>query len=490
MSLPPRATARSRSWCTSWKSRVASAAEITNVGVDLDRQLRQRRCRPALDRSWPAPSPAPGGQGQLARRPGRTRPGPACRPRTWSGLTSSSSPTIRTPSASSTSATTNGSVLARAPAGGGARRSCRPRRSPGGHHVARAWPRRSAGHIGPGGWRSAPQPPQRWIRSSPGGGALPEERGVWLTTGREAPGRRRRPWPAARPAGRNFSTRNSIVATGSSPAYQVLRVVTNQPSPSAVRFGPGHVAQAGPHAQLLAVPQVAVVRLLAVGRDDRGVPGLVEHGDIRPQRIVGRPRRAGAARASSRPGSSRAVRPAPPCTDAAASSGVGVDRVRVADGLDPVADHRQVHRVAGRPAAGSRPAARDPLRGRADGRRGRWPGSARPCGPWPVCRSERPWRRSPRHPGQPEPGRRDQLALDLVDAAAERQHEVALGLHVQPVARARRSPGRPGRRAGRRPPPAAGPAAGPAPDENTLVADASATSTGVRSPRPASSAAR
>ena len=47
--------------------------------------------------------------------------------------------------------------------------------------------------------------------------------------------------PAAVPAGavgRNFSTRNRIDATASAPAYQVLRVVTNQPSPSAVRFGP------------------------------------------------------------------------------------------------------------------------------------------------------------------------------------------------------------------------------------------------------------
>ena len=32
--------------------------------------------------------------------------------------------------------------------------------------------------------------------------------------------------------------RKSMVATGSSPENQVLRVVTNQPSPSAVRLGP------------------------------------------------------------------------------------------------------------------------------------------------------------------------------------------------------------------------------------------------------------
>src|SRR5580693_5885320 len=33
MSFAPPATARSLSWCTSWKSRVASAAATTNVGV-------------------------------------------------------------------------------------------------------------------------------------------------------------------------------------------------------------------------------------------------------------------------------------------------------------------------------------------------------------------------------------------------------------------------------------------------------------------------
>jgi hypothetical protein len=38
--------------------------------------------------------------------------------------------------------------------------------------------------------------------------------------------------------GRNFRIRNSIDATASVPTYQVLRVVTNQPSPSDVCFGP------------------------------------------------------------------------------------------------------------------------------------------------------------------------------------------------------------------------------------------------------------
>src|ERR1700728_3997340 len=39
---------------------------------------------------------------------------------------------------------------------------------------------------------------------------------------------------------------------------------------------------------------------------------------------------------------------------------------------------------------------------------------------------------SPRHPGQLEALHRDQLALHLVDPAAERHDGVALGLHVEP----------------------------------------------------------
>lgn len=38
--------------------------------------------------------------------------------------------------------------------------------------------------------------------------------------------------------GLNFRIRNIISATASSPTRHVLRVVTNQPSPSAVYFGP------------------------------------------------------------------------------------------------------------------------------------------------------------------------------------------------------------------------------------------------------------
>src|SRR5579863_802054 len=42
--------------------------------------------------------------------------------------------------------------------------------------------------------------------------------------------------------------------------------------------------------------------------------------------------------------------------------------------------------------------------------------------------------RSPGDPGQAEPGRRDQLTLDLVDPSAERQHDISFGLNVEPVA--------------------------------------------------------
>ena len=62
-------------------------------------------------------------------------------------------------------------------------------------------------------------------------------------------------------------------------------VVTNQPSPSAVRFGPADVGQLGAQAQQLAVPQVAVIGLRAVGRHDRGEPGLVQDRHHLPERI-------------------------------------------------------------------------------------------------------------------------------------------------------------------------------------------------------------
>ena len=146
------------------------------------------------------------------------------------------------------------------------------------------------------------------------GGALPEEGGVRRDhrpqhVAAAAPprgrgsGRFRR-----RRGGRNFRIRNIIDATASVPTYQVLRVVTNQPSPSAVRFGPGHPLQAGAHRDLLAGAQIAVVLLLAVGGDDGGEPGFVQRG--RTSGPAGRRdprRRPGAGRASSRPASSPAV---------------------------------------------------------------------------------------------------------------------------------------------------------------------------------------
>src|SRR5262245_15113677 len=87
------------------------------------------------------------------------------------------------------------------------------------------------GQAGPGGCRNALHTPQRWIRSSPA--AVPAQKNAvsWLTTGRSTP-------VGAGGDGRNFRIRNIISATGSSPTYQVDSVVTNHPSPRAVRFGP------------------------------------------------------------------------------------------------------------------------------------------------------------------------------------------------------------------------------------------------------------
>ena len=57
MSLDPRCCARSRSWCTSWKSRVARAVETTKVGVRFDREGGRARSADSGARSagfWPA----------------------------------------------------------------------------------------------------------------------------------------------------------------------------------------------------------------------------------------------------------------------------------------------------------------------------------------------------------------------------------------------------------------------------------------------------
>ena len=102
------------------------------------------------------------------------------------------------------------------------------------------------GHLGPGGWRTVPQSSQRWTRSSPA--AVPAQKNSVSgeTTGRmtwrsETPGGAEgvaSPWGGLRGSGLNLSTRKSMVATGSPAEVQVLRVVTNHPSPSAVRLGP------------------------------------------------------------------------------------------------------------------------------------------------------------------------------------------------------------------------------------------------------------
>ena len=102
------------------------------------------------------------------------------------------------------------------------------------------------GHLGPGGWRTVPHSSQRWTRSSPA--AVPAQKNSVSgeTTGRmtwlfETPGGAEgvaSPWGGLRGSGLNLSTRKSMVATGSPAELQVLRVVTNHPSPSAVRLGP------------------------------------------------------------------------------------------------------------------------------------------------------------------------------------------------------------------------------------------------------------
>ena len=72
-------------------------------------------------------------------------------------------------------------------------------------------------------------------------------------------------------------------------------------------LGAGDVEEGGPDGQVLADLQVAVVGLVAVGRDHRGVAGFVQ--DYSTSAPAGRrPRGFRAGRASSRPGSWRAGR--------------------------------------------------------------------------------------------------------------------------------------------------------------------------------------
>jgi hypothetical protein len=109
-------------------------------------------------------------------------------------------------------------------------------------------------------------------------------------------------------------------------------------------LGAGDVNQAGPHPHLLTVPQVAVVDLVAVGSDDRGVPGLVERQGHRAERVVVS---AAAPQPRHRPDLNHGRRSHQrPVDGGGRESRVGVHRAAVADRLDPVADHREVHRVA------------------------------------------------------------------------------------------------------------------------------------------------
>ena len=87
-------------------------------------------------------------------------------------------------------------------------------------------------------------------------------------------------------AGLNFMMRHIISATSSSPTCQVIFCVMKKPSPSAVRFGPDDVGQLGRDADLLAGPQVPVVGLLAVGRDDADIACVVEQSEDLAQRVV------------------------------------------------------------------------------------------------------------------------------------------------------------------------------------------------------------
>ena len=170
--LRPVRRARSRSWWTSWKSRVAMAVLTTSVGV-IGELASSGSWSPTLRRSCAPPDR----QGQLVVDPSK----PATTRQPDLDLVRARSrrapPSIRTPSSRSTSASRIGSSLARAPAGAGARRT----RTPCPRPSATTWPRSNAwhaGHDGPGRVAQraagrAPLDPQL-----AGRGAVPEERGV------------------------------------------------------------------------------------------------------------------------------------------------------------------------------------------------------------------------------------------------------------------------------------------------------------------------
>ena len=108
-------------------------------------------------------------------------------------------------------------------------------------------------------------------------------------------------------------------------------------------LGADHIGQLGDDADVLARPQIPVVGLLAVGRDHADIPGVVEQAEDLGERVVGRTL---AAEAYHRPDLDHRGRR----DDARMAGGLGrglvdVDRVLVTHRVEPVVDHRLVHRM-------------------------------------------------------------------------------------------------------------------------------------------------
>ncbi len=256
--------------------------------------------------------------------------------------------------------------------------------------------------MGPGGWRRAPQLPQHWMRSSPA--AVPSQKNLvsGVTTGRRTSARRRaelrrgrvrpgrvgRSGPRPGRVGRGRIGRRRI-GRGQRGRGQFGRAELEQAEhhrrdrlgahvpgapggdePAFAERGPlrpGHPFQAGAHRELLAGAQVPVVLLLAVGGDDRGETGLVEYRRHQVQRIAGLAARA-VRRVQAAHGPDlchRRRRDEAAVRRLGRELRVGVDRAGVADRLSPVADHRQVHRVAGQ-AGAALAGGGDPRGGRPD----------------------------------------------------------------------------------------------------------------------------
>ena len=114
-------------------------------------------------------------------------------------------------------------------------------------------------------------------------------------------------------------------------------------------LGAGHVGQLGSQREQLAVPQIAVVGLIAVRGHHGGEPGRVERGHHLAQRVGsavtrrGLQPRHGPDLDHCRRRDQSAVRGSGRVT------GVGVQRAGVADRVSPVADRRHVHRIPRQP---------------------------------------------------------------------------------------------------------------------------------------------